>query len=84
MTDKIYNRRVRIVNDGGSGYATKVTDADTGELIDGVAKIELIIEASKDPVKAKLTILRPAIDIIADAEIREFDVSTLPARKGNA
>lgn len=69
MTDNKHTRRVRIVNDGGPAHGTKVTDADTGELIDGVAKIEISIGVTQEPIKAKITILRPSIDIIVDAEI---------------
>lgn len=61
-------KRVRIVNDGGPSYATKVTDADTGELIEGVMGVEISIGVVPEHVTVKLTIINPVVDIIANAE----------------
>ena len=74
--------RVRIQNDGGPAYATKITNADTGEMIDGVTNIEISIGVSKDPIKAKITIMRPMIDIIADAEVEVNNLDTRRFSRG--
>jgi len=61
-------RRIRIVNNGEPGYATQVTDAETGETLEfGITEVR--ITASKDVPQAILTAILPAIDVIADAEI---------------
>ena len=60
--------RVRIENYGTSQNNARITDADTGQIIDGVSRIELDIGIGDDPVKAKLTV-DAAIDITAEAVI---------------
>ena len=75
--------RVRIVNDGGPAYATKITNAETGELIDGVTNIEISIGVNKDPIKAKITITRPMIDIVADAEVEVNNLDTRRFSRGS-
>lgn len=64
--------RVRIQHDGKNvgGIHAYVTNAETGELIDYVQSVELEMQATNDPVIARITVAVPVLDIIADAEIK--------------
>ena len=62
-------RRVRIVNDGGPGYATKITDAETGQHIDNVFHIRLVDIDVKDVPRAILWTYTPVVDVVAYADI---------------
>lgn len=62
-------RRVRIQNDGGPGYATKLTDADTGQPIDRIFHIRLVDLDVKEIPKVLLWQYTPVIDVTANAEI---------------
>lgn len=64
--------RVRIQHDGNgpAGYNTHITDAETGEPLGYVQRVEMDIQANSDPVTAILTVAMPVLDIIADAEIK--------------
>jgi len=62
-------RRVRIVNDGGPGYATTITDADTGQHISNVFHIRLVDIDVKDVPRAILWTHMPVVDVIAYADI---------------
>lgn len=64
-------RRVRITNDGGPGFCTQITDADTGQPIDKVFHIRLVDIGVQDLPKAILWTYSPVIDVIANAEIVE-------------
>jgi hypothetical protein len=46
-------RRIKIENTDGIGYSTRVIDAETGEMIPGIQKIEMIFDLFQ-PVKAIL------------------------------
>jgi hypothetical protein len=63
-------RRIRIRNDGQHGYATEVTDAETGERIENVSKIDLQLLPTNKPVQAMITVLPVEIDVIAQAKFR--------------
>lgn len=63
--------KVRIQNDGTAQYNTKITNAETGEDIEHVLRVDIKpLEAQKEMVEAVITIALPMIDVIADAEIR--------------
>lgn len=63
--------KLHIQNDGQPGYMTKVTDAETGKELDWhIFRIELDARGRKEPPTAIVYCYMPAIDIIADAEIR--------------
>lgn len=64
--------RVRIQHDGKNigGMHTCITNAETGELIDYVQSVELEMQATNDPIIARITVAVPILDIIADAEIK--------------
>lgn len=76
LADSLYEgkseMKVRIQHDGKgpAGYNTRITDAETGEPLGYVQRVEMDIQANGDPVTAILTIAMPVIDVIADAEIK--------------
>ncbi len=59
-------KRVKIEYGGGPGYNTKVTDADTGETIPGVFRVDLTLEATQIPI-AKLYTYMPATNVTVEA-----------------
>lgn len=62
--------RVHIVNNGQPGYMTRVTDAETGKELEwSIFRITLAADR-KEPPTAFISVYMPAVDIIADAEIR--------------
>jgi hypothetical protein len=63
-------RRIRIRNDGKPGYATEVTDAETGERIENVSKIDLQLLPTNKPVQATITVRPVEVDVIAQSEFR--------------
>jgi hypothetical protein len=63
-------KSVRIFNDTGIGYGTKVTDAETGEEVKNVAFISLNFGPC-DRMQAIIHVINPVIDVIADADIRQ-------------
>jgi hypothetical protein len=60
--------KVRIENNGQVGYMTKVTEAETGKVLD--LQITKVIITVDDAPRAILTSVLPVLDIIADAEIK--------------
>jgi hypothetical protein len=63
--------KVRIQNDGKPGYLTDITDAETGQAIEFVTRLELEISSSRKSVpSAVLYVAYPVVDVIADAEIK--------------
>jgi len=62
-------RRVRIVNNGGPGYATQITDADTGQHIGNAFHIRMVDIDVKDVPRAILWTYMPIVDVIANADI---------------
>ncbi len=63
--------KVRILNETGISYQTKIIDVETGKELTHVGRVDLGFDASSGPITARLTVYRPPIDIIADAEIRK-------------
>jgi hypothetical protein len=61
--------KVRIENNGERGYMTRVTEAETGKVLDLHIQ-EVSIKVFDDMPHAILTSALPVLDIIADAEIR--------------
>src|SRR2546421_3535474 len=71
MSEQQKPRRVRIVNDGGPGYATQITDADTGQHISNVFHIRMVDIDVKDVPRAILWTHMPVVDVIANADVVE-------------
>ena len=61
-------RRVRVVNDGQPGYATRITDADTGQPLDSIYHVKVVDIDVRDVPKIFLWSHQPVIDIVGDAE----------------
>ena len=62
--------KVRIQNEDGLSYNTKITDIETGKDLEYIGYFELSGEASSGPLKVRLTQYWVAVDVIADAEIK--------------
>jgi hypothetical protein len=64
-------RRVRIVHDGSPSSRTmRILDAETGEQIRYVTRVEFVADASGE-IKAVLSIVGPELDVIVNAIIDE-------------
>jgi hypothetical protein len=61
-------RRVRVKNDGGPGYATKVTDADTGQPIDYIYHVKVVDIDVHDTPRVLMWAHNPIMDITGIAE----------------
>jgi predicted RNA-binding Zn-ribbon protein involved in translation (DUF1610 family) len=61
--------KVRIVNNGQPGYATKITDAGTGEDLSGLQLTEAHIRIRDNTPTIILTSIMPVIDITGEAHI---------------
>lgn len=70
MAEQPKTRRIRIEH-GGSMRAidAKITDAETGEQIRYVSRVELVFDASEG-ISAILYVFAPDVDITVDAEVR--------------
>lgn len=64
-------RRVRIQNDGKPGYATRITDAETGQSIDNIYHAKMVDIDVHDNPRILLWAYSPVIDIVGDAETVE-------------
>ncbi|HEX3640182.1 MAG TPA: hypothetical protein VHV10_02710 [Ktedonobacteraceae bacterium] len=62
-------RRVHIQNDGGPGYQTKITDADTGQFIDKIFHVRLVDLDVHGMPQAILWMHAPAVDVTVNAHI---------------
>lgn len=63
-------RHVKIEYNGGHAYTATVTDASTGELIPGVYRVELSLDAGKDEAPTvKLYSYLPVVAVTADASM---------------
>jgi len=62
--------RVRIHNDGQAHYATTITDVETGEPLSNVTSAIIQLDAKEAMPTAILFVHAPAVDVIADAEIK--------------
>lgn len=63
--------KVRIQNDGQPAYMTKITDAETGKELDWrIFRVELDARSGNVPT-ATIHVYMPAVDVIAEAEIKE-------------
>ena len=64
--------KIHIQNDGGMGYMTRITDAETGKALDDwhIFRIELDAHHNEPPTAIIYTYM-PVVNIIADAEIRQ-------------
>ena len=61
--------KVHIFNDGQRGYMTKITNAETGEMLD-LHVTEVSIKVHDAIPHAFLTSIFPVVDVVADAEIK--------------
>lgn len=61
-------KRVRIYNDSGKGYLTKVTNLETGEDIPNVTGISLSIEPRRE-IRATIETALPVVDVVAMADL---------------
>ena len=62
--------KIRIQNDGQPGYMTQVTDAETGKTLDWhIFRVELDARSDRE-TQAIIYCYMPAVDLIADAEIK--------------
>lgn len=74
MADTI---RVKIEYDGdGPAYNTKITDAETGAMIEGVARV--VLDANRRVPYATLFVYPSAIDVVTEARVYPI----CPACKG--
>src|SRR6266566_646648 len=65
-------RQVRITNEGTHAYDTQITDAETGERIEYVTRIELVLDArDREPPKAIIHTVLPKVDVTVDAELHK-------------
>lgn len=66
---------IRIVNEGGPSYTTKVYDAETGEDLTtrlNVSRIELTIDAKYNVPTAQLTVYTPKVEItLEEAQVKQ-------------
>jgi hypothetical protein len=56
--------RVRIINEDGKGFSTRVVNVDTGEEIMGIVEIEPIVV--DEMVKVRITVVPDRIDLISE------------------
>src|SRR5579859_5565120 len=67
-------RRIKIEYDGsGPAYHAHVRDTHTGEVIDGVTRVQLDLNANdKGLPVAVMTIYQPVVNITVDADVRQI------------
>ncbi len=58
--------RVKIIGNAKYARDLKIVDADTGHLIQGISRLELIVDAQTNEYKAVLHIDRPILEIEAE------------------
>lgn len=65
-------RRIKIIYTGGPAYMARVVDAETGEPIDHIIRVQLDLDARSDglPV-AHLTVFCPELEIEVESEVIE-------------
>lgn len=61
--------RVRITSQGKGPWDVQIFDADTGEPITGVSRVEIVLDPNTDEFVAKLSFLQPILDLPLPAEI---------------
>jgi len=67
--------KIRITHDGGlSTQGVKIVDADTGEPIPWVARVEVAIDP-REGVRAFIYTIAPELDITAEAELSPYERS---------
>lgn len=59
-------KQVRIVNEGNASYQTKITDAETGEALTNVRRVEITLDVAEHPQAILYTVL-PAVDVTIEA-----------------
>jgi hypothetical protein len=60
--------KLKIVNENGVGFGTKIMNAETGEEITGVCEAKIYL-APDEPVVAELTFFVPSFDVFAIAKL---------------
>lgn len=64
--------KVRILNEDGVSFHTKIIDVESGKELEYIGLVELAFDAQSGPIHARLTQYCTPIDIIADAEIKRI------------
>ncbi len=64
-------KKVRILNEDGTAFKTRIIDMETGEELERIGRVEMNFDASSGPITARLTQYWVGVDIIADAEIKQ-------------
>jgi len=59
--------RIKIISDG-AGLNTKVIDADTGEIVNGVISVKWELTGLKYMAKATIEIVNPQVELIGETE----------------
>ena len=62
------NRRVRVQNDGQAGYATRVTDVDTGQDISNIYHVKVVDINVRDTPRVLMWAHNPVVDVVGVAE----------------
>jgi hypothetical protein len=61
--------RIKIISEG-DGRRTKVMDADTGELVEGVTSISWILGGPDEFARAQLQFVAVPVEIVGDTEAK--------------
>ncbi len=64
---------IKITNDTGVGYRTVISDAETGEKIPGVYRIEITIDVN-EPVTCTLYARQVAVDLLVHEYVKHVEV----------
>ena len=64
-------RKLRIVNDDGVGWNTKVFDAETGEKLEDFFEVDISIRAN-DLIAADCKRYLGGLEVVAEANIKEY------------
>jgi len=64
-------RKIKIIHDGDiAAFKTRVVDAETGEPIKWVRRVELVFDA-REHVEARIYVISPEVEVEVDAEVIE-------------
>lgn len=61
-------QRIRIVNPGGAGWQTKITDAETGDDLLNLSHVEIAIDMQGMPTATVYTFIAPEVDLTVFAQ----------------
>ena len=64
-------KRVHITNEGQAAWLTKITDAETGEDIPNVQRVDLSFDCrAKEAPIAIIYSMLPKVDVVVNAQVR--------------